>query len=95
MLTITTNHSWAKSITDLREGLLEVIEEQLREYAPEDTGWSKYSKDELNQIVDRYLNEVTDEEIDKFNEWCGHGDRDESIMCFLNEWAFHPDGAGY
>ena len=88
MITITTNHDWAKSVADLREGLLNTIETELEEYDPEDTGWSKYSKDELNAIVDRYLNEVTDEKIDDFNEGNCYGDRDEAIMCYLNEWAF-------
>jgi hypothetical protein len=95
MITITTNHDWATSVDDLRQGLINTIETELEEYDSEDTGWSKYSKDELNAIVDRYLNEVTDEEIDEFNEGNCYGDRDEAIMCYLNEWAFHPDGAGY
>jgi hypothetical protein len=88
MITITTNHDWAKSVADLREGLLNTIETELEEYEPEETGWSNYSKDELNAIVDRYLNEVTDEKIDDFNEGNCYGDRDEAIMCYLNEWAF-------
>ena len=88
MITITTNHDWAKSVADLKEGLLNTIETEVEEYDPEDTGWSKYSKDELNAIVDRYLSEVTDEEIDNFNEDDCYGDRDEAIMCYLNEWAF-------
>jgi hypothetical protein len=95
MITITTNHDWATSVDDLRQGLLNTIETELEEYDPEDTGWSKYNKDELNAIVDRYLNEVTDEEIDEFFDVDFYGDRDEAIMCYLNEWAFHPDGAGY
>lgn len=95
MITITKGHDWAKSVSDLKQGLLNTIETELEEYEPEDTGWSKYSKDELNKIVDRYLNEVTDEEIDEFNEDNCYGDRDEAIMCYLNEWAFHPDGACY
>ena len=94
MITITTNHDWATSVDDLKQGLINTINDQLEEYDPEDTGWSKYSKDEINDIVDRYLNEVTDEEIDKFFD-VDFGDRDEAIMCYLNEWAFHPDGAGY
>ena len=94
MITITTNHDWATSVDDLREGLLNTIETELEEYDPEDTGWSNYSKDELNAIVDRYLSEVTDEEIDDFNEDNWYGDRDEAIMCFLNEWAF-SDEIGY
>ena len=95
MITITTNHDWATSVDDLKQGLINTINDQLEEYDPEDTGWSKYSKDEINDIVDRYLNEVTNEEIDNFNSDNEYGDRDEAIMCSLNEWAFHPDGAGY
>ena len=94
MITITTNHDWATSVDDLRQGLISVIETELEEYDPEDTGWSKYSKDELNAIVDRYLNEVTNEEIDNFNKDNYYGDRDEAIMCYLNEWAF-SDEIGY
>ena len=95
MITITTNHDWATSVDDLKQGLINTINDQLEEYDPGDTGWSKYSKDEINDIVDRYLNEVTNEEIDNFNSDNEYGDRDEAIMCYLNEWAFHPDGAGY
>ena len=94
MITITTNHDWAKTTADLRQGLINTIETEVEEYDPEDTGWSKYSKDELNAIVDRYLNEVTDEEIDGFNEDDCYGDRDEAIMCYLNEWVF-SDEIGY
>ena len=92
MITITTNHDWATSVDDLRQGLLNTIETELEEYDPEDTGWSKYSKDEINDIVDRYLNEVTNEEIDNFNSDNEYGDRDEAIMCYLNEWAFDEKG---
>ena len=88
MITITTNHDWATSVDDLRQGLINTIETELEEYEPEETGWSKYSKDKTNTIVDQYLNEVTDGKIDDFNEDNCYGDRDEAIMCYLNEWAF-------
>jgi hypothetical protein len=88
MITITTNHDWAKSVADLKEGLINTVNDQLEEYEPEDTGWSKYSKEEISTIIDRYLNEATDEEIDNFNEDNYYGDRDEAIMCYLNEWFF-------
>ena len=94
MITITNDNEFT-TVEELRQGLLDVIETELEEYEPEDTGWSKYSRDELNVIVDRYLDEVTDKEIDDFKEWCEYGDRDEAILTYLNEWAFHPDGAGY
>ena len=88
MITITTNHDWATSVDDLRQGLINTIETELEEYEPEETGWSKYSKDKINTIVDQYLNEVTDDKIDDFNEGNCYGDQDEAIMCYLNEWAF-------
>ena len=88
MITITTNHDWATSVDDLRQGLINTIETELEEYEPEETGWSKYIKDKINTIVDQYLNEVTDDKIDDFNEGNCYGDRDEAIMCYLNEWAF-------
>ena len=88
MITITTNHDWATSVDDLKQGLINTNNDQLEEYDPEDTGWSKYSKDKINTIVDQYLNEVTDGKIDDFNEGNCYGDRDEAIMCYLNEWAF-------
>ena len=88
MITITTNHDWATSVDDLRQGLINTIETELEEYEPEETGWSKYSKDKINTIVDQYLNEVTDDKIDDFNEGNCYGDRDEAIMCYLNEWVF-------
>ena len=95
MITITKGHDWAKSVSDLKEELLKMMETELEYYNPEDTSWSKYSRDELNVIVDRYLDEVTDKEIDDFKEWCQYGDRDEAIMTYLNEWAFNSDEDGY
>ena len=88
MITITKGHDWAKSVSDLKEELLKMIETELECYDPEDTGWSEYSMEEINTLIDRYLNEVTDMEIDEYNEECGFEDRDEAIMCYINEWAF-------
>ena len=36
MITITTNHDWATSVDDLRQGLLNTINDQLEEYEPEE-----------------------------------------------------------
>jgi hypothetical protein len=86
MITITANHDWAKTIKDLKEGLINTIQTEQEEYQ-EDGGWWMKSDEEIIEIVDRYLNEVTDDEIDNFNKDNYYGDRDEAIMCYLNEWA--------
>ena len=88
MITITTNHDWAESVEDLREGLINTINDELEEYEPDECGWHNYSEDEISKIVDQDLNEVNDEEIDKFNEDNYYGDRDEAIMCYLNTWIW-------
>jgi hypothetical protein len=67
MITITTNHDWAKTIKDLKEGLINTIQTEQEEYQ-EDGGWWMKSDEEIIEIVDRYLNEVTDDEIDNFNK---------------------------
>jgi hypothetical protein len=87
MITITKDNEFT-TVEELRQGLLDVIKTELEEYSPEDTGWTNYSVDEIYTLVDRYLNEVTDAEIDEYNEDCGYEDRDEAIMCYINEWAF-------
>ncbi len=87
MITITKDNEFT-TVEELRQGLLDVIKTELEEYSPDDTGWTNYSVDEIYTLVDRYLNEVTDAEIDEYNEDCGYEDRDEAIMCYINEWAF-------
>jgi hypothetical protein len=87
MITITTGHDWAKTIEDIREGLINTIRTEQEEYG-DDCGWGDKSDEEVNRIVDEFLREVTDEEIDEFNEDNYYGDRDEAIMCYLNEWTF-------
>jgi hypothetical protein len=87
MITITKDNEFT-TVEELRQGLLDVIKTELEEYSPEDTGWTNYSVAEIYTLVDRYLNEVTDAEIDEYNEDCGYEDRDEAIMCYINEWAF-------
>ena len=36
MITITTNHDWAESVEDLREGLINTINDELEEYEPDE-----------------------------------------------------------
>ena len=87
MITITTGHDWANTIEDLKEGLFNTVVTEQEEYGDEG-GWFGKSESEVKEVIDRYLTEVTDEEIDNFNEDNYYGDRDEAIMCYLNEWYF-------
>jgi hypothetical protein len=84
----------ATNIEELKAGVIETINDEIDAYG-EDSGWAKFSNEEIDAIADRFINEVTDEEIDEFFDVDIYSDRDEAIMCYLNEWAFHPDGAGY
>lgn len=88
MITITKGHDWANTIEDLKEGLYNTVVIEQEEYGEEDSGWFGKSESEVKEIIDRYLIEVTDEEIDNFNKDNFYGDRDEAIMCYLNEWYF-------
>jgi hypothetical protein len=76
------------TIEELKAGLIEMINDEIDAYG-EDSGWEKFSEAELDAIVDRYISEVTDEEIDNYydNDEDEYGDRDGAIMCYLNEWA--------
>ena len=76
------------TIEELKAGLIEMINDEIDAYG-EDSGWEKFSEAELDAIVDRYISEVTDEEIDNYydNDEDEYGDRDGAIMCYLSEWA--------
>lgn len=77
--TTTSNEEW-------KEALIEMINDEIDSYGT-DSGWEKFSKTEIEAIVDRYMNEVTDEEIDNFFDEDVYEDKDEAFMCYLNEWA--------
>ena len=81
-----------ENVGELRDGLLELINDEIEAYG-KDSGWEKFSKEELNKIVDRFINEVTDKEIDNWydNDDDLYGDRGGAIMCYLNEWVDNDD----
>ncbi len=76
---------------DLKEALIEQINDEVEAYG-EDSGWEKFNEYEREAVVDRYIREVTDEEIDNYydNDDDEYGDREGAIMCYLNEWT-HND----
>jgi hypothetical protein len=84
------------TIEELKAGLIEMINDEIDAYG-EDSGWKKFSEAELDAIVDRYISEVTDEEIDNYydNDEDEYGDRDGAIMCYLNEWADADEVIGF
>jgi hypothetical protein len=83
MITVTTDNDC--SIEELREGLIDLAREEREEY--EDGGWADKTDAQIEYIVDRYLNEATDEEVDNFFDEDVYEDRDETILCYLNEWC--------
>ena len=79
-------------IEELKAGVIETINDEIEAYG-EDSGWAKYSNEEIDAIADRFINEVTDEEIDNYydNDDDEYGDREGAIMCYINEWASNDD----
>ena len=53
MITITTNHDWATSVDDLRQGLINTINTEQEEYQ-EDGGWYTYSDEEINEMINEF-----------------------------------------
>lgn len=87
MITITKDFETIKTIDQLKDVLLEIINDEIEAYG-EDSGYFNKTDYELREIVDKYLTEVTMEEINIFKENCDYGDVEEAIMCYLNEWNF-------
>jgi hypothetical protein len=87
MITITKDFETIKTIEQLKDVLLEIINDEIEAYG-EDSGYFNKTDYELREIVDKYLTEVTMEEINIFKENCDYEDVEEAIMCYLNEWLF-------
>ena len=87
MITITKDFETIKTIDQLKDVLLEIINDEIEAYG-EDSGYFNKTDYELREIVDKYLTEVTMEEINMFKENCDYEDVEEAIMCYLNEWNF-------
>jgi hypothetical protein len=87
MITITKDFETIKTIDQLKDVLLEIINDEQEAYGV-DSGYFNKTDEELGEIVDKYLTEVTMEEINIFKENCDYEDVEEAIMCYLNEWLF-------
>ena len=86
MITITTEFETIKTIEVLKETLLDIIKDEQEAYG-EDSGWFDKTDIELDEIVDKFITEVTMEELNEFKEWCEY-DIEEAVLNYLNEWYF-------
>ena len=86
MITITTEFETIKTIEVLKETLLDIIKDEQEAYG-EDSGWFDKTDTELGEIVDKFILEVTMEELNEFGEWCEY-DIEEAVLNYLNAWYF-------
>jgi hypothetical protein len=86
MITITTEFETIKTIEVLKETLLDIIKDEQEAYG-EDSGWFDKTDTELGEIVDKFILEVTMEELNEFAKWNGV-DIEEATLNYLNEWYF-------
>jgi hypothetical protein len=86
MITITNEFETIKTTTELKSILLEIIKDEQEAYG-EDSGYFGKTDTELNELIDKYLTEVTMEQIEEFMELEGT-DIEEAVLNYLNEWYF-------
>lgn len=86
MITITEQFEHIKTVEELKIVLLNIIHDEQEAYE-EDSGYFGKSDTELNEIIDKFISEVTMEELNKFAEW-NEVDIDEATLNYLNEWYF-------
>ena len=86
MITITTEFETIKTTTELKSILLEIIKDEQEAYG-EDSGYFGKTDTELDELIDKYLTEVTMEQIEEFMELEGT-DIEETVLNYLNEWYF-------
>ena len=86
MITITTEFETIKTIEVLKETLLDIIKDEQEAYG-EDSGWFDKTDTELGEIVDKFILEVTMEELNEYSEQ-NECDIETDVLNYLNEWYF-------
>ncbi len=86
MITITNEFKTIKTTTELKSILLEIIKDEQEAYWS-NFSWFEKTDTELGEIVDKFILEVTMEELNEFAEWCGY-DIEEAVLNYLNAWYF-------
>ena len=86
MITITTEFETIKTIEMLKDVLLDIIKDEQEAYE-EESGWIDKTDTELSEIVDKFILEVTMDELNEYAEYCEY-DIEEAVLNYLNEWYF-------
>ena len=86
MIIITEQFEYIKTIEELKIVLLDIVHGEQEAYG-EDSGYFGKSDTELNEIIDKFISEVTMEELNEFAEW-NECDIEEAVLNYLNEWYF-------
>lgn len=86
MIIITKEFETIKTIEMLKDVLLDIIKDEQEAYE-EESGWFNKTDTELSEIVDKFISEVTMDELNEFAEHCEYG-IEEAVLNYLNEWYF-------
>ena len=85
MIAITENFETIKTLSELKSILLEIIKDEQEAYG-EDSGYFGKTDTELNELVDKYLTEVSIEQLEEYMELEGLYDIEEAVLNYLQEW---------
>ena len=87
MIAITENFETMKTLSELKSTLLEIIKDEQEAYG-EDSGYFGKTDTELDELVDKYLTEVSMEQLEEYMELEGMDDIEEAVLNYLQEWYF-------
>jgi hypothetical protein len=87
MIAITENFETIKTLSELKSTLLEIIKDEQEAYG-EDSGYFGKTDTELDELVDKYLTEVSMEQLEEYMELEGLYDIEEAVLNYLQEWYF-------
>ena len=87
MIAITENFETMKTLSELKSTLLEIIKDEQEAYG-EDSGYFGKTDTELDELVDKYLTEVSMEQLEEYMELQGLYDIEEAVLNYLQEWYF-------
>ena len=87
MIVITENFETMKTLSELKSTLLEIIKDEQEAYG-EDSGYFGKTDTELDELVDKYLTEVSMEQLEEYMELQGLYDIEEAVLNYLQEWYF-------
>jgi hypothetical protein len=75
---------------EIKNDLFDIIKSEQESYG-KDSGYYGLSDEEITNLVTRFYEDITDEEVIEFKEYCEYEDNEEAVFNLLNEWAFNED----